>query len=62
MSNIYTAIDIGSDTVKLVTVKKHNGKFYPLASDSIKSHGVKKGLIVNAAKVVEAIKEVKKRQ
>lgn len=61
MSNIYTAIDIGSDTIKMVTVKQCRNKYHCLASDSIKSSGVKKGIITNAAKVVEAIKTIKKK-
>ncbi|MCM1370902.1 MAG: cell division protein FtsA [Clostridium sp.] len=51
MRHIYTSIDIGSDTIKVVTSELYKGKLNLLAASSTKSQGIKKGLItdVNAA-------------
>lgn len=47
MRNIYTGIDIGSDNIKIVVAELIKDKFYVLASTSVKSVGVKRGLIVD---------------
>ncbi len=56
MKNIYTAIDIGSDSVKIVVGEIFNNKLNILASTSTPSEGVKKGKIVNEEEVVNTIK------
>ena len=58
MRNIYTCIDIGTDKIKAVTVEEYNDKFNVLATASSVSKGVKKGLIVDASLVTNAIKKV----
>lgn len=57
MKQVYTSIDIGSDTVKVVVAELCNNKINLLAASSIKSDGIKKGLITDAEKASEAIKE-----
>ena len=57
MKKIYTSIDIGSDSIKIVTAEIYKNKINVLASTSIKSEGIKKGLIVDAAKAIISIKE-----
>ena len=52
--------DIGTDTIKAVTVEEYNEKFNVLATASSISRGVKKGLIVDASLVTSAIKKVVK--
>lgn len=47
MREIYTGIDIGSDNIKIVVSEFIKDKFYVLASTSVKSVGVKRGLIVD---------------
>lgn len=47
MRNIYTGIDIGSDNIKIVVAELIKDKFYVLASTSVKSVGVKRGLVVD---------------
>ena len=47
MRNIYTGIDLGSDNIKIVVAEIIKEKFQVLASTSIKSVGIKKGLIVD---------------
>lgn len=57
MKHIYTSIDIGTDTVKVVVTELYKGKLNLLAASSIKSNGIKKGLITD---VEEASKTLKK--
>lgn len=57
MKKIYTSIDIGSDSIKMVTAEIYKGKINILASTAIKSEGIKKGLIVDATKAIISIKE-----
>lgn len=57
MRKIYASIDIGSDTIKFVVAELINGKMYVLTSNSIKSKGVRKGLIFDSNLVTNAIKD-----
>ena len=57
MRKIYTSIDIGTFEIKFVTGEYFNNKFYVLSSHSISSKGIKKGLIVEPALVVDSIRE-----
>lgn len=57
MKKIYTSIDIGSDSIKMVTAEIYKNKTNILASTAIKSEGIKKGLITDAAKAIVSIKE-----
>ena len=47
MRNIYSGIDLGSDSIKIVVAEFVNEKFQVLASTAVKSLGIKKGLIVD---------------
>ncbi len=62
MKKIYTSIDIGSDTVKVLVCELYKGKMNVLASSTVKSSGIKKGLIVDANEasicIRKAIQEV----
>ena len=57
MKKIYSSIDIGSYSIKFVVGEYFNNKFYVLASHSIKSKGIRKGLIVEPQLVIDCIKE-----
>ena len=57
MKKIYSSIDIGSDTIKFVVGEYYNKKVNILASYSVKSKGVRKGLIVDSNLAVNAIKD-----
>lgn len=61
MRKIYTGIDIGSYAIKIVVSEYVNGKFYVLASTSVRSKGIKKGLIVDIEKATVAIKKAKQK-
>lgn len=47
MKHIYSSIDIGTDTIKLVVCELYNSRLNLLAASSVKSRGIKKGLIVD---------------
>ncbi len=57
MKHIYTSVDIGSDTIKVVTCELYRGKLNLLATSSIKSKGIKKGLIVNVEEATLSLKK-----
>ena len=47
LRNIYASIDIGSDNIKVVVCELYKGRYNLLAASSVKSQGIKKGLISN---------------
>lgn len=54
---IYTSVDIGSHSIKIVVAEKINDKFYVLASTSVKSIGIKRGIIKDKDLVLNSLKE-----
>ena len=62
MKHIYSSVDIGSDTIKVVVCELYRGKLNLLAASSVKSKGIKKGLITDfeeaSISTKKAIKEV----
>ena len=62
MRHIYTSIDIGTDTTKVVVTELYKGKLNLLAASSTKSDGIKKGLITDvnlaSSSLKNAISEV----
>lgn len=62
MRHVYTSIDIGTDTIKVAVCQLFNNKLNLLAASSVKSEGIKKGLIVNPEaakkKIEQALDEV----
>lgn len=57
MKHIYTSLDIGSDSIKIVVCELYQNKLNLLASSSVKSKGVKKGLITNVEDAASSIKQ-----
>jgi cell division protein FtsA len=57
MRRIYTSIDIGSNAIKMVVGEMYKGKLVILASTSIKSKGIRKGLIVDVNDAIDSIKK-----
>ena len=47
MKHIYTSVDIGSNTIKIVVFELYKNKLNLLAASSVKSEGIKKGVITN---------------
>lgn len=56
MKHVYTSVDIGSDTIKIVTCELARNKLNLLASTSIKSNGITKGVITNLEAASESLK------
>ena len=57
MKKIYTAIDIGSDTIKFVTAEEYKNNINVLAAHVEKSKGIRKGLIVDPNLAINSIKD-----
>ena len=55
MRKIYTSIDIGSYSIKIIVGEYINSKLHVLAATCIDSKGIKKGLIVDPNLVVESL-------
>ncbi len=52
---IYSSIDMGSDTIKIVVAKIEDNSFNVLASSSTRSVGIKKGMIVDKDLAIKSI-------
>ena len=57
MRKIYASIDIGSDTFKFLVGEAQGDKINVLAATSIKSKGIRKGLIVDSNLAVNSIRD-----
>ncbi|MBQ6498114.1 MAG: cell division protein FtsA [Bacilli bacterium] len=57
MSNIYTGIDLGTNSIKVVVTEKVNDKYYVLASVSSPSRGIKNGFIEDGKAASTSIKK-----
>lgn len=55
MKQVYSSIDLGSDTIKLVVCELYKGKLNLLAAASVPSRGIKKGLITDPVAVKKCI-------
>lgn len=60
MKYVYTSIDIGSDSIKIVVSELFQGKLNLLAASSVKSKGIKKGLIVDGKEASSSLKKALK--
>ncbi len=56
MKHIYTSVDIGSDTIKVVTCELFKNKLNLLAASSVMSNGIKKGLITDVELAASSLK------
>ena len=57
MRHIYTSIDIGSDTIKLIVCELYKNKLNLLAASSVKSKGIKKGLITDVEAASSSVRK-----
>ena len=57
MKKIYTSIDIGTDTVKFLVCERHNDNVNVLASNTIRTKGIRKGLIIDSNLAINTIKD-----
>ena len=56
MKDIYTGIDLGTDSIKIVVSEKVNDKFHVLAAISSPSSGIKNGFIVDTKLAINSVK------
>ena len=60
MSELYTGIDLGTDSIKVVVCQKVNDKFQVLTSVSSPSKGIQNGFIIDMKEAVTSVKEALK--
>ena len=60
MSEIYTGIDLGTNSIKIVVTEKVNDKYHVLASTSSPSVGIKNGFITDTKLAVNSVKNALK--
>ena len=53
---IYTCIDIGNDTIRILVSEYYQKKYRTLAASSVRTKGVKNGRIVDEDLLIERIK------
>lgn len=56
MRNLYTSVDLGSDSIKVLVGEVIDNKLKVLATSEVKSSGIKKGLIYDATDTINSIK------
>lgn len=56
MRDIYTGIDIGSDSIKIVISEFLDDRFNILASTNVRTAGIRKGLVVDKDLVINSLK------
>ena len=61
MGDIYTGIDLGTDSIKVVVTEKVNDKFQVLASCSSPSKGIKNGYIEDTKLAINSVKTAMKK-
>lgn len=57
MKKIVTSVDIGSDSIKFVVGEYYNNNVNILHASSVKSKGIRKGLIIDSSLMVNAIRD-----
>ena len=57
MEHVYSSIDFGTDTIKIVVCELYRNHLNLLAACETKSKGIKKGLVTNPMEVRESLKE-----
>lgn len=61
MSNIYTGIELGTNSIKIVVAEKVNDQYHVLASTCYASSGIKNGQVVDMRQATNCIKEAVKK-
>ncbi len=61
MSSVYTGIDLGTNSIKIVVLEKTNDKLHVLASVSSPSLGIRNGQIEDTKKAVSSVKAALKK-
>ena len=61
MSNYYTSVELGTDTIKILVCNKIDNKFHVIAQVCEPSLGIKKGIIVDTKQAINSIKKAFKK-
>ena len=61
MSDYYTSVEIGTDTIKILVCNKINNEFHVIAQVCEPSYGIKKGIVVDTKLAVNSVKKAFKR-
>lgn len=61
MSQVYTGIELGTDSIKIVVLEKLHDQFHVLASVHSPSEGVSKGQVVDIKKCVSSVRSALKK-
>ena len=56
MSQVYTGIELGTDSIKIVVLEKLHDKFHVLASVHSPSDGISKGQVLDIKKCVSSVR------
>ena len=57
MGNIYTGIELGTNSVKVVVAEKQNKDFHVLAAVSSVSSGIKNGQVEDMKQAISSVKK-----
>lgn len=57
MSKLYSSIELGTNSIKIIVCEKINDKFHLLAASSVESSGIKKSEIIDTKKVIKGVKK-----
>lgn len=57
MRKIFTSVDLGSESIKILVAEVYNNKLSVLATSCVKSKGIKRGLIVDANEALATIRD-----
>ena len=60
MDNVYTGIELGTNSIKVVVVEKHNGCYHTLASVSSRCNGIRNGQIEDMKMAVASVRNAMK--
>ena len=61
MNNYYTSVELGTNSIKILVCNKINKKFHVIANIDSPSDGIKRGIIVDTRKAVNATKKAFKK-
>ena len=57
MRKVYTSVDLGSSTIKIMVGEIFNKKLNVLGTATVESRGIKKGVIVDANEIISSLRE-----
>lgn len=57
MKKVYTSIDFGTDSIKIIVAEYYQKKVNVLASSCVKASGIKRGLITNPEEALKSLQE-----